>query len=1221
MDGIFFPRKISSTFDNVHDKPANAPSPPSYHQATASSSPLLLEETTTTRTEIVTTTTTQTVTHLFAFPPWRKRQVSHTPNPESRHTDDHPRISVVPAGISLNDKALPPTPSGDSSNTGVYFPREPPVTRSEVIGISYSKSSPPSTTAAVTDYPSLGIGHPSTSPSRSFSMTLAPPNSKSRPSTSAGERSALRSQAITSSESPILDSPEGMIAERQRGLSFGSASKKGKGREEPGDIPVTEPKRLVRKTSLWNRRKASQPSELVSPPLSPQTLNAEQPENVVALPPLPPVTRMSPFEVDLFHEKNAKLKHDPQHPHTGRENHHPSQPPGEDPLPRKLTRPSTAKAEDDRPQAKKLRPQTSTPLLRRLSMAVFTHSSNEVSSPTSTSKSAVYTESPTQCAGSLPFPSIPSSRIPRPLDQEGESPEIYLARLKLSVNKSDIASILASSPDVFHVNALRTYFSQFNFYDIPLDVSLRKLLMEVSLPRETQQIDRVIEAFSLRYTQCNPELFTSQDHPHILAFSLIMLHTDAFNRSNKRKMTKADYIKNTKQPGIVTEVLDCFFDNIVFAPFIFIEDPVELDGQLGMSPNAASSPSPAPLSAFPSSNGATFKMTQKIDPYYLIVNNLLDPLRVDVESHVALDNPFSFKGTSSAWDGEQLRRSFVGASMVKLGFPFANSGPVFTTSFTPTSNSTTISPTFQTHSPEARCLRVAEMGILNRKDDLLEGGKRSSHRKWRTWGIILTGTQLLFFRDFSVVSNVIQCMKSSRETLPSLVNRPDEILSVKDAIAVYDRSYKKYAHSMRLAMMDGRQLLLQASDDQELDKWISRVNYASAFRSAGIKMRPPGLSGEDIHLTGVAAATSHLHDMQQMANLSRPHSWGSDAPNDLMDTLAGHHLSRPLPSRSATLDSQVSEYDVPVAPEIEGAEQFKATFDQVKADLMADDDSPADLHLSPQTTFVGDTFSSPVSSPLPRQKSIRKASSRAHIIQTKIRELETKIAAMEPRLSAHRMFIRNIVILTPFQKSTRSRLTAAIQGMAREITQARLDMEKFRCHLFILRNDLTSETLAWEESKDVALRIAKETLRSRRSLPLMTLSPDKQTGGLVMSPTETTLPAGLNTPLTRNRASSSCGSYHSAVDFGFDWSSAEDLFLSSSQHEAPISNGSHTPAPRPSMASARSSTERQKTYHQESDEEAEEWHRTRCAQRVSLVHVPSSFKVASWLKSDPPFDD
>ena len=46
------------------------------------------------------------------------------------------------------------------------------------------------------------------------------------------------------------------------------------------------------------------------------------------------------------------------------------------------------------------------------------------------------------------------------------------------------------------------------------------------------------------------------DHPYILAFSLIMLHTDAFNKSNKRKMTKADYIKNTRLPGVAPEVLD-----------------------------------------------------------------------------------------------------------------------------------------------------------------------------------------------------------------------------------------------------------------------------------------------------------------------------------------------------------------------------------------------------------------------------------------------------------------------------------------------------------------------------------------------------------------------------------------------------------------------------------------------------------------------------------------
>ena len=34
--------------------------------------------------------------------------------------------------------------------------------------------------------------------------------------------------------------------------------------------------------------------------------------------------------------------------------------------------------------------------------------------------------------------------------------------------------------------------------------------MEVGLPRETQQIDRVIEAFAFRYTQCNPDFFLSE---------------------------------------------------------------------------------------------------------------------------------------------------------------------------------------------------------------------------------------------------------------------------------------------------------------------------------------------------------------------------------------------------------------------------------------------------------------------------------------------------------------------------------------------------------------------------------------------------------------------------------------------------------------------------------------------------------------------------------------
>jgi len=49
--------------------------------------------------------------------------------------------------------------------------------------------------------------------------------------------------------------------------------------------------------------------------------------------------------------------------------------------------------------------------------------------------------------------------------------------------------------------------AKFDFTHQPLDIALRQLLMHMSLPKETQQIDRVVEAFAVRYEQCEPGLF------------------------------------------------------------------------------------------------------------------------------------------------------------------------------------------------------------------------------------------------------------------------------------------------------------------------------------------------------------------------------------------------------------------------------------------------------------------------------------------------------------------------------------------------------------------------------------------------------------------------------------------------------------------------------------------------------------------------------------------
>jgi Sec7-like guanine-nucleotide exchange factor len=52
--------------------------------------------------------------------------------------------------------------------------------------------------------------------------------------------------------------------------------------------------------------------------------------------------------------------------------------------------------------------------------------------------------------------------------------------------------------------------SRFDFTHDALDVAIRRLLMDITLPRETQQIDRVIEAFAQRYEECEPDLFPSK---------------------------------------------------------------------------------------------------------------------------------------------------------------------------------------------------------------------------------------------------------------------------------------------------------------------------------------------------------------------------------------------------------------------------------------------------------------------------------------------------------------------------------------------------------------------------------------------------------------------------------------------------------------------------------------------------------------------------------------
>lgn len=148
-------------------------------------------------------------------------------------------------------------------------------------------------------------------------------------------------------------------------------------------------------------------------------------------------------------------------------------------------------------------------------------------------------------------------------------------------------------------------------------------------------------------------------------------------------------------------------------------------------------------------------------------------------------------------------------------------------------------------------------------------------------------------------------------------------------------TFLQHENTFRLVLSSGRQILLKASNLHEADEWLACINYASTFKSAGIRPRPTDMSQHDVRLTGVAAATSHLHDLQSRA-LSRPlpSQWDTNTPSQLMGMLSGtFNQQPPLKHRLNVPSEDFLDLDTISSLQSAGSEQFQMTFNHVKADL------------------------------------------------------------------------------------------------------------------------------------------------------------------------------------------------------------------------------------------------------------------------------------------------
>eukprot|EP00736_Rhodelphis_marinus_P010036 Rmarinus@m.1675 len=113
------------------------------------------------------------------------------------------------------------------------------------------------------------------------------------------------------------------------------------------------------------------------------------------------------------------------------------------------------------------------------------------------------------------------------------------------LTKTAIGEILGGE-EPFEKSVLYALTDAMDFSSMDFDEAVRHFLQSFRLPGEAQKIDRIMEKFAERFHSCNPEMFASADTAYVLAYSVIMLNTDAHNPMVRKKMTCEEFIRSLR---------------------------------------------------------------------------------------------------------------------------------------------------------------------------------------------------------------------------------------------------------------------------------------------------------------------------------------------------------------------------------------------------------------------------------------------------------------------------------------------------------------------------------------------------------------------------------------------------------------------------------------------------------------------------------------------------
>ncbi|XP_027452012.1 Golgi-specific brefeldin A-resistance guanine nucleotide exchange factor 1 isoform X10 [Zalophus californianus] len=133
--------------------------------------------------------------------------------------------------------------------------------------------------------------------------------------------------------------------------------------------------------------------------------------------------------------------------------------------------------------------------------------------------------------------------------------------LTIPMDNTEVAQWLRENPrldkkmigefvsDRKNIDLLESFVSTFSFQGLRLDEALRLYLEAFRLPGEAPVIQRLLEAFTEHWRNCNGSPFANSDACFALAYAVIMLNTDQHNHNVRKQnapMTLEEFRKNLK---------------------------------------------------------------------------------------------------------------------------------------------------------------------------------------------------------------------------------------------------------------------------------------------------------------------------------------------------------------------------------------------------------------------------------------------------------------------------------------------------------------------------------------------------------------------------------------------------------------------------------------------------------------------------------------------------